>query len=117
MKSNTSGGGEEEQGPLRAPWTPPPSHSTLPLVGESLYANGGEGVAEAMLDVIAELPLEPPAARMKQVLEQQTSSALAEGEIGVWWNTCFLFIIFKFKNILLKINLKIVLQMSHTFSL
>ena len=116
MKSNTSGGGEEEQGPLRAPGTSPPSHPTLPLAGESLYANGGEAVVEAMLDVIADLPLEPPAARMNQVVEQQRSSALATGEIAVWRNNCFLFFIFKCKYIVLKINLKIVLQMTHTFS-
>ncbi len=86
MKSNSSGGGEEEQGPLRAPETPPPSHPTFPLVAEDLYANGGKGEVEAMLDVIGELPLEPPAARMNQVLEQQRSLALAADEIAVWRN-------------------------------
>ena len=116
MKSKTSGCGEEEHGPLRAPETPPPSQPTLPLVGDGLYANGGEGVVETIVDVIADFPLEPPAARMKQVLEHQTSSALAAGEIGVWKNKCFLFFIFKCKYIVLKINLKIVLQMTHTFS-
>ncbi len=62
MNSKTSGGSEEEQGPLRAPGTPPPSHPTVPLVAKGIYANGGEGMVEAMLEVIADLRLEPPAA-------------------------------------------------------
>ena len=53
-------------------------------MAEGLYANGGEGVVVAMLDVIVDLSLEPPAARMNQVVEQERSSDLPVGEIAVW---------------------------------
>ena len=40
MKSNSSGGSEEDQGPLPAPGTPPPSHLIPSQVGDG---GGGRG--------------------------------------------------------------------------